>query len=191
MAWTWARSSRASRDGWRTATVASNWPPDSWWPMSSGCASASPRMAPRALGELLLIGRRHVRDNNSWMHNVPRLVSGKSRYTLMMHPEDALRLGLSEGQDALVRSRVGEVSAPVSVTDDVMPGVVSLPHGYGHGREGVRLQVAGAHAGASINDITDDRALDELSGNAAFSGIPVRVQPLQSPASKAPTESHG
>ena len=130
---------------------------------------------------LLLIGRRHVRDNNSWLHNVPRLVSGKPRCTLMIHPEDARRLGVGEAQEVRITSRVGEVQAPVSVTDEVMPGVVSLPHGYGHGREGVRLKVAGAHAGASINDLTDDRALDALSGNAAFSGIPVRVHVLGSP----------
>jgi anaerobic selenocysteine-containing dehydrogenase len=129
---------------------------------------------------LLLIGRRHLRDNNSWLHNVPRLVSGKPRCTLMVHPEDARRLGLREGEEALITSRVGEVRAPVSVTDEVMPGVVSLPHGYGHGREGVRLRVAGEHAGVSINDLTDDRALDALSGNAAFSGgVRVRVQPVQ------------
>ena len=130
-------------------------------------------------GTLLLIGRRHLRDNNSWLHNVPRLVSGKPRCTLMVHPEDALRLGLVEGGEAVITSRVGEVRAPVSVTDEVMPGVVSLPHGYGHGREGVRLRVAGEHAGVSINDLTDDRVLDAVSGNAAFNGVQVRVQPAQ------------
>lgn len=131
-------------------------------------------------GALRLIGRRHVRDNNSWMHNVPRLVSGKPRCTLMMHPEDAQRLGLGEGQQAVVTSRVGEVQAPVQVTDEVMPGVVSLPHGYGHGRPGIQMQVAGAHAGVSINDVTDDQELDAIGGNAAFCGIQVRVQPVQS-----------
>jgi anaerobic selenocysteine-containing dehydrogenase len=131
-------------------------------------------------GELLLIGRRHLRDNNSWMHNVPRLVSGKPRCTLMMHPEDAQRLGLQEGQEAVVTSRVGEVKAPVNVTDEVMPGVVSLPHGYGHGRQDIQMQVAGAHPGVSINDVTDDQVLDAIGGNAAFSGIQVRVQPVQS-----------
>lgn len=131
-------------------------------------------------GTMLLIGRRHLRDNNSWLHNVPRLVSGKPRCTLMVHPEDARRLGLHEGGEAVVTSRVGEVRAPVTVTDEVMPGVVSLPHGYGHGREGVRLRVAGEHAGVSINDLTDDRFLDALSGNAAFSGVQVHVKPLES-----------
>ncbi|HEX8539324.1 MAG TPA: molybdopterin dinucleotide binding domain-containing protein, partial [Cystobacter sp.] len=143
---------------------------------------AFPSAPPASVAEdaLLLIGRRHVRDNNSWMHNVPKLVSGKPRCTLMVHPDDARRLGLEEGQEALVTSRVGEVKAPVNVTDEVMPGVVSLPHGYGHGRQGIQMQVAGAHAGVSINDITDDKVLDAIGGNAAFSGIQVRVQPVQS-----------
>jgi anaerobic selenocysteine-containing dehydrogenase len=126
-------------------------------------------------GELLLIGRRTLRDNNSWMHNVPMLMKGKPRCTLMMHPEDARGLGLSEGDEAVVTSRVGEVRVPVNVTDEVMRGVVSLPHGYGHGRGGVRLAVAAAHAGASLNDLTDDQRVDALCGNAAFSGVPVRV----------------
>jgi anaerobic selenocysteine-containing dehydrogenase len=128
-----------------------------------------------AEGELLLIGRRHLRDNNSWMHNVPMLMSGKPRCTLMMHPEDARALGLGEGDEATITSRVGQVTAPVSVTDEVMRGVVSLPHGYGHRRQGVRLSVATQHAGVSLNDLTDDGRVDELSGNAAFSGVPVRV----------------
>ncbi|MCP3135934.1 molybdopterin oxidoreductase family protein [Pyxidicoccus xibeiensis] len=131
-------------------------------------------------GELLLIGRRHLRDNNSWMHNVSGLVKGKPRCTLMMHPEDAARRGLADGAEVTITSRVGAVTVPVSVTNDVMPGVVSLPHGYGHGRQGTRLAVAGEHAGASINDLTDDKALDVLSGNAAFSGTPVQVRPAAS-----------
>ncbi|HVG62997.1 MAG TPA: molybdopterin oxidoreductase family protein [Hyalangium sp.] len=131
--------------------------------------------APLADGELLLIGRRHLRDNNSWMHNVPMLMSGKPRCTLMMHPEDARALGLAEGDEAVVTSRVGQVSVPVNVTDDVMRGVVSLPHGYGHRRDGVRQSIAAKHAGASLNDLTDDQRVDALCGNAAFSGVPVRV----------------
>jgi anaerobic selenocysteine-containing dehydrogenase len=126
-------------------------------------------------GELLLIGRRTLRDKNSWMHNVPMLMKGKPRCTLMMHPEDARVLGLGEGDEAVVTSRVGQVCVPVNVTDEVMRGVVSLPHGYGHGRGGVRLAVATAHAGASLNDLTDDQRVDSLCGNAAFSGVPVRV----------------
>lgn len=132
-------------------------------------------------GTLLLIGRRHLRDNNSWMHNVPRLMSGKPRCTLMVHPEDAQRLGLSEGDEALITSRVGEVRAPVDVTDAVMRGVVSLPHGYGHGRGGTRLRVAEAHAGVSLNDLTDDQAVDAVSGNAAFSAVRVRVTRAEAP----------
>ncbi len=131
---------------------------------------------PVGAGELLLIGRRHLRDNNSWMHNVPMLMKGPPRCTLMMHPEDARELGLSEGDEAVVTSRVGQVSVPVQVTDEVMRGVVSLPHGYGHGRGGVRQSVATAHAGVSLNDLTDEQRVDALCGNAAFSGVPVRVR---------------
>lgn len=149
--------------------------------------SAFPDDAAPRDGELLLIGRRHLRDNNSWMHNVPGLVKGRPRCTLLMHPEDASRLGLTEGSDACVRSRVGEITVPVAITDDVMPGVVSLPHGYGHQRAGIRLQVAGAHAGASINDLTDEQALDTVSGNAAFSGTPVRVRAAAPPAPPSPS----
>jgi anaerobic selenocysteine-containing dehydrogenase len=137
-------------------------------------------------GELLLIGRRHLRDNNSWLHNVPALLKGRPRCTLMVHPEDAARLGLLDGADATVTSRVGEVTVPVAVTDEVMPGVVSLPHGYGHGRAGTRQKVATAHAGVSLNDLTDERALDALSGNAAFSGTPVRVRPAGARAPATP-----
>lgn len=138
--------------------------------------------APLRDGELLLIGRRHLRDNNSWMHNVPMLMTGKPRCTLMMHPEDAKALGLVEGDEAVVASRVGQVSVPVNVTDEVMRGVVSLPHGYGHRRQGVKLSVAEKHAGVSLNDLTDDQHLDALCGNAAFSGVPVRVTRAASPA---------
>ncbi|MFY1827656.1 molybdopterin oxidoreductase family protein [Myxococcus fulvus] len=136
-------------------------------------------------GELLLIGRRHLRDNNSWMHNVPGLLKGKPRCTLMVHPEDASRLGLADGVDATVTSRVGEVTVPVAVTDEVMPGVVSLPHGYGHRRQGTKLRVATEHAGISQNDLTDDHAVDAVSGNAAFNGTPVRVRPAAPPQASA------
>jgi anaerobic selenocysteine-containing dehydrogenase len=128
-----------------------------------------------AHNDLLLIGRRHVRSNNSWMHNSLRLVRGKNRCTLMMHPQDAIARQLSDGQDVAVQSRVGRVTLPVEITEDIMPGVVSMPHGFGHTREGVQLDVAAQHAGASINDLTDDQRLDDLTGNAAFSGVPVTV----------------
>lgn len=125
---------------------------------------------------LRLINRRHLRDNNSWLHNAPKLVSGANRCTLLMHPLDAQERGLEGGAAVRVRSRVGEVVVPLEVTDAMMPGVVSLPHGYGHGREGVRLSVAAAHAGQSVNDLSDDQAVDAVSGNAAFNGLSVSVQ---------------
>src|SRR5207342_3026541 len=99
-----------------------------------------------------------------------RLVKGPERCTLLMHPDDARARGLSSGQSVQVRSRVGSVTVPLALTDAVMPGVVSLPHGWGHGRPGVQLRVASAHAGVSLNDLTDDRAVDPLLGTAAFSG---------------------
>jgi anaerobic selenocysteine-containing dehydrogenase len=125
--------------------------------------------------ELRLIGRRNDRDCNSWMHNLPTLMRGKDRCTLQMHPEDATRYGVAAGGQVSITSRVGTVEAPVEVTDAVMPGVVSLPHGFGHGRPGTQMRVAAAHAGVSINDLTDDQAIDVVSGNAAFVGIPVTV----------------
>lgn len=125
---------------------------------------------------LKLIGRRDVRTNNSWMHNSPRLVSGKPRCVLWMHPQDAAQRALQDGQEVAIQSRVGEVAVPVHLTHAIRPGVVSLPHGWGHDREGIRLKVAQAHAGVSINDLTDDRATDRISGNAAFSAVPVEVR---------------
>ena len=126
-------------------------------------------------GELLLVGRRHLRSNNSWMHNVEVLVKGKPRCTLHVHPQDAARLGLADGGVATVSSRVGSVDAPVEVTDAVRPGVVSLPHGWGHGQPGTRLRVAAERAGVNSNILTDDQALDPLSGTSVLNGIPVQV----------------
>jgi anaerobic selenocysteine-containing dehydrogenase len=142
------------------------------------------RAMPRDNGELLLIGRRHLRSNNSWMHNYPRLMGGRPRCTLLVNPRDAARLSLADGANAFVQSRVGRVVVPVEVSDEVMPGVVSLPHGWGHHREGVRLATARQHPGASINDLTDDGAVDELVGTAILSGVPVRVQPAESPVNQ-------
>jgi len=137
--------------------------------------------AARVLGQaapsLMLIGRRHVRSNNSWMHNSQRLVKGKLRCTLMMHPDDAADRGIADGATVRLRSRVGEVEVPVEVTDHVMPGVVSLPHGWGHDRAGIRLAVASRHAGASINDVIDDQRIDTLTGTAVLNGTPVEVEP--------------
>jgi anaerobic selenocysteine-containing dehydrogenase len=109
------------------------------------------------------------------MHNTKRLMKGKPRCTLMMSPTDAERLGVRAGDRVTVTSRVGRVTAPAELTEDMMPGVVSLPHGFGHWREGVQLRVATDHPGVSVNDLTDDQLLDALSGNAAFSGVPVSV----------------
>jgi len=131
-----------------------------------------------AEGELLLIGRRHVRSNNSWMHNYHRLVKGKPRHQLLMHPDDLAARGLDDGQRVQVRSRVGSVEVEVAGSDEVMRGVVSLPHGWGHNRVGVRMAIASAQPGASANDLTDERFLDVLSGNAALNGVPVEVTTL-------------
>ena len=129
-------------------------------------------------GLLRLIGRRHVRSNNSWMHNYHRLVKGKDRCTLMMHPDDMADRDIGDGDEVAVSSRSGTVHVRVEATEDVMPGVVSLPHGFGHNREGIRMATAVRHAGVSCNDITDERYLDQLSGNAAVNGVPVSVQPV-------------
>nr|WP_256434970.1 molybdopterin dinucleotide binding domain-containing protein [Deinococcus sp. JMULE3] len=124
---------------------------------------------------LVLIGRRQLRSNNSWMHNTPRLMRGPDRCTLHLNPADAQ--GLTDGQLAQVTSRVGTVTVPVEITDAVMPGVASLPHGFGHARPGVQLGVAQASPGVSLNDLTDPLLLDELTGNAVLNGTPIRVQP--------------
>ena len=126
--------------------------------------------------ELLLIGRRHRSDNNSWMHNSPRLTRGRPRHHLLMHPDDLADRGLEDGADVRIASRVGTVTTQVQASDDVMPGVVSLPHGYGHQRDGVRLGHARTVPGVSINDLTDPERLD-VSGNAALNGVPVTVTP--------------
>lgn len=123
-----------------------------------------------------LIGRRLLRSNNSWMHNLPKLVAGKPMCTLLLHPDDAERLELRPGDRVEVRSRVGAVEVPIELSHTIMPGVVSLPHGFGHGRPGTRIDTANAHAGASINDLTDELAIDELSGVAALSGVRVDVR---------------
>ncbi len=132
---------------------------------------------PRPPG-LVLIGRRELRSNNSWLHNARALVKGPRRGALVLHPTDAAARGLSTGTRVRMRTRVGEIEAVVVVSDEIMPGVASLPHGWGHDREGVRLGVAAAHAGASLNDLTDDARLDRLSGNAAFNGVAVEVEAI-------------
>jgi len=128
-------------------------------------------------GQLRLIGRRHVRSNNSWMHNYHRLVKGRDRCTLLVNPGDLAMRGLAHGARAELASRTGKLTVTLEASNDIMPGVVSLPHGYGHDRAGIRMQTARANAGVSCNDITDDRFLDGLSGNAAVNGVPVTLAP--------------
>lgn len=136
------------------------------------------KSAPSNNEQFVLIGRRHVRSNNSWMHNFERLVKGKSRCTAMIHPQDANKLQIADGDRVLVQSRIGCIELPAELTEQVMPGVVSIPHGWGHHREGVRQAVAQQHAGVSCNDLTDEKWIDELSGNAAVNGLPVQVHPV-------------
>jgi anaerobic selenocysteine-containing dehydrogenase len=128
--------------------------------------------------EVVLVGRRDLRSNNSWMHNIEVLVKGKPRCTLHVHPDDAARLGLRDGASASVTSRVGTVIAPVEVTDAIRPGVVSLPHGWGHDQPGTRLRVAAERAGVNSNILADENALDPLSGTSVLNGIPVSVAPV-------------
>jgi anaerobic selenocysteine-containing dehydrogenase len=129
-------------------------------------------------GSIVLIGRRELRSNNSWMHNLNVLVKGRERCTMHVHPDDAERLGLVDGARARVRSRVGEVEVPVEVTDAIMPGVVSIPHGWGHGAPGARLRVAATKAGTNSNALADEQVVEPVSGNAVLNGIPVEVAPV-------------
>ena len=126
--------------------------------------------------ELLLIGRRHVRSNNSWMHNSQRLVKGKARCTLMISPRDAARSGLQAGDSAEVTTPTGTIVLPVEITDDIMPGVVSVPHGWGHDREGTAQTIATEHAGASINDVISDEQIDPLAGTSVLNGQTVNIK---------------
>jgi anaerobic selenocysteine-containing dehydrogenase len=141
-----------------------------------------PRLTRRmssATSGLVLIGRRQLRSNNSWMHNARRLMKdGAARCTLLVNPSDATRFALTNGSRALARSRVGQVEVVIEVSDEIMPGVVSLPHGWGHTRPGTTQRLAAEHPGASINDLTDELHIDQLSGTCAFSGVPVTITPL-------------
>lgn len=158
---------------------------------TSGCIECAPaplmaelaRFAVRdrddaARGGLRLIGRRHVRSNNSWMHNAPRLAKGKPRHQLLMHPDDMAARGLHDGGRVAVRSRVGEIHTEVVANDALMAGVACLPHGFGHGRPGVRLSRATALAGVSYNDLTDPLAIEGGCGNAALNALPIEVEAL-------------
>jgi anaerobic selenocysteine-containing dehydrogenase len=128
-----------------------------------------------ANGGLALVGRRELRSNNSWMHNSERLVKGKERCTLLMHPEDASERGLVDGERVRVASRAGVVEAPLELSDEMRPGVVSLPHGWGHRRAGSRLSVASARPGVSFNDLSDETLVDPLCGTARLNDVPVEV----------------
>ncbi|MER5943158.1 molybdopterin oxidoreductase family protein [Streptomyces sp. NPDC001928] len=127
---------------------------------------------------LVLIGRRHLRSNNSWMHNVPALTGGSNRCTLHIHPADAERLGVRDGAAVRLKGAGGEVTAPAEVTDAVRPGVVSLPHGWGHDRPGTRLGHAATDPGVNVNQLLDGSLLDPLSGNAVLNGVPIEVSPV-------------
>jgi anaerobic selenocysteine-containing dehydrogenase len=122
---------------------------------------------------LLLIGRRHLRSNNSWMHNLPALAGGTNRCTLQVHPDDATRLGLTDM--AVVTGPAGKLVVPVEVTDAIRPGVVSLPHGWGHTAPGTRLTVAAAQPGVNVNSLLDSSLIEPLSGTAVLNGVPVEV----------------
>ncbi|MEU9123008.1 molybdopterin oxidoreductase family protein [Streptomyces sp. NPDC048506] len=128
---------------------------------------------------VLLVGRRHLRSNNSWLHNVPALVGGSNRCTVQVHPDDAARLDLTDGGLARLKGDGGEVEVPVEITDAVRPGVVSLPHGWGHDRPGTRLSVAGADPGVNVNRLNAGRLLDPLSGTAVLNGLPVQLTPVR------------
>ncbi|MFJ7529120.1 Anaerobic selenocysteine-containing dehydrogenase [Streptomyces sp. MnatMP-M77] len=143
-------------------------------------AADLPRLR-RTLGDrpapLVLVGRRHLRSNNSWMHNVGALTGGSNTCTLQIHPDDAARLGLADGATARIEASGGGIEAPAEITDTVRSGVVSLPHGWGHSRPGTRMTVAAAHPGANVNQLLDGTLLDPLSGTAVLNAIPVSVTP--------------
>jgi len=143
------------------------------------------KIKPRQITEFSLIGRRHVRSNNSWLHNSLPLVKGKNRCTAIMNSIDAQALAVQEGDLLSVKSRVGQITIPVEISDDIMQGVLSIPHGFGHHRQGTQLSIAeGKAAGVSMNDITDETYVDGLSGTAALNGIPVMVMPVANKAKK-------
>ncbi len=127
-------------------------------------------------GDLLLVGRRSQRDGNSWMHNLPRLTSGRPRHRLLIHPDDAATRDISDGDVVEVTSSTGKVRIDTHVSDEMMPGVVSLPHGYGHAMPGVQLRNATTLPGVSINDLTDPERTESIGANAVLNGIPVTIQ---------------
>ena len=146
--------------------------------ITADAARLEKRLA-RSDDALLLVSRRHLRSNNSWLHNVEPLVRGRDRCTLLVHPDDARRLGVSDGERARVASEAGHLEVAVEVSDEMMPGVVSLPHGWGHDKPGARLTVAAAHAGVCNNVLAPGGLVDPLSNNAVVNGIPVTVTPTE------------
>jgi anaerobic selenocysteine-containing dehydrogenase len=140
----------------------------------------------RSISPLVLIGRRQLRSNNSWMHNLNVLVKGNdNRCTLQIHPDDAARFEIADGEAARVTSRVGSVEAPVEITDAMMPGVISLPHGWGHSEPGTSMRVAALHAGVNSNRLADEAAVEPLSGAAILNGIAVTVEKVTQRAQSA------
>ena len=125
--------------------------------------------------DLRLIGRRHLRSNNSWMHNIEPLVKGRDRCTVLMHPDDAAARGLTDGQRARVRSAVGSVELPVEVSDEIRCGTVAIPHGWGHDEKGVGWSTAAAHPGVNVNLLHDPDVVDTFTGNAAVNATMVEV----------------
>lgn len=149
-------------------------------PMLSGLQQMNAKLAASnaTTENMQLIGRRHLRSNNSWLHNSYRLVKGKNRCTALIHSSDAARLQVEEGQLIKVSSAIGSISVPAEITDTIMPGVISVPHGWGHNRDGIKLDVAQQHAGVSLNDVVDDNWLDPLTGMSALNGASVSVSKL-------------
>ncbi|MBJ7398995.1 MAG: molybdopterin-dependent oxidoreductase [Mycolicibacterium sp.] len=140
-----------------------------------------PRLAERLNREpddLVLVSRRHLRSNNSWLHNVSALMKGRDRCTLLMHPDDAAKRGVKAGDTVSVVSAAGRIEVPVELTEAIMPGVVSMPHGWGHGKSGTRMAVANSSPGVNTNILSPPTFLDEPSGNGALNGIPVTVAPM-------------
>ena len=137
-----------------------------------------PRLAARLerpAEPLVLVSRRHLRSNNTWLHNVPALMKGKDRCTLLIHPDDAARFGVADDDIVTVKSEAGEIKVPVEITDAIKPGVVSMPHGWGHGKAGTRMSVANSSPGANTNVLSPPTLVDEPSGNGVLNGIPVTV----------------
>lgn len=149
-----------------------------------------PRLAARMerpAEPLVLVSRRHLRSNNTWLHNVPALMKGKDRCTLLIHPDDAARCGIADSDVVTVKSEAGEIKVPVEVTDSIKPGVVSIPHGWGHGKPGTRMSVANNSPGANTNVLSPPTFIDEPSGNGALNGIPVTIIDDHARFSPAPT----